>query len=67
MTVFHTGVPPAGDRDTGGYPFSKCCDKYWLTIELVVKIDGQKFVGLLPYLVLSCLVAIASTTLFPIS
>jgi hypothetical protein len=38
-------VPPADDKDTGGYPFSKCC---WLTIELFVRADGQKFMGLLP-------------------
>jgi hypothetical protein len=41
-------VPPADDRDTGGYPFSKYCDKYWLTIELFVRADGQNFMGLLP-------------------
>jgi hypothetical protein len=54
MAVFHTyvqdnqlqgvAVPPADDRDTGGYPFSMC----WLTIKLVATADEQKFVGLLP-------------------
>jgi hypothetical protein len=42
---------PADERDIGGYPFLNSCDKCWLTIDLIVRVDGQKFVGLLPQLI----------------